>query len=86
MNTQTTETESQTVTQLRAIFKAMDPYRANEIRESFQEAMSGLEWLARLLEAADADQSPSGGVLLNEHFLAVQALEAMKKSRLGAVL
>ena len=42
--------------------------------------------LAEALEVADAQQIESAGPLLTEHLYAVEALDAMKKSRLGAVL
>jgi hypothetical protein len=42
--------------------------------------------LAETLEIADAQQTPSAGPLLTEHFNAVQALDAMKNSRLGKIL
>jgi hypothetical protein len=42
--------------------------------------------LAETLEIADAQQTPSAGPLLTEHFHAIQALDAMKNSRLGKIL
>jgi len=75
-----------TDTALRQIFKAMDAHQAQEIREAYYNAIVGLRTLADALEIADAEQTPSAGPLLTEHFNAVQALDAMKNSRLGAVL
>ena len=71
---------------LRKIFKTMDAHQAQEIREAYYNAIVGLRTLADALEIADAEQMPSAGPLLTEHFNAVQALDAMKNSRLGAVL
>jgi len=64
----------------------MDAHQAQEIREAYYNAIVGLRTLADALEIADAEQMPSAGPLLTEHFNAVQALDAMKNSRLGAVL
>ncbi|MFO0088171.1 MAG: hypothetical protein ACK52L_20075 [Pirellula sp.] len=71
---------------LRQIFKAMDAHQAQEIREAYYKAIEGLMTLAETLEIADAQQTPSAGPLLTEHFNAVQALDAMKNSRLGKIL
>ena len=71
---------------LRQIFKAMDAHQAQEIREAYYTAIEGLMTLAETLEVADAQQTPTAGPLLDEHFNAVEALTAMRRSRLGAVL
>jgi hypothetical protein len=71
---------------LRQIFKAMDAHQAQEIREAYYNAIVGLRTLADALEIADAQQIPSAGPLLTEHFNAVQALDAMNNSRLGKIL
>lgn len=71
---------------LRQIFKAMDAHQAQEIREAYYKAIEGLMTLAETLEVADAQQTPTAGPLLDEHFNAVEALTAMRRSRLGAVL
>ena len=71
---------------LRQIFKAMDPHQAQEIREAYYKAIEGLMTLSEALEIADARQTPTAGPLLTEHFNAVQALDAMKNSRLGKIL
>ena len=71
---------------LRVIFKAMDAHQAQEIRDAYYNAIVGLRTLAEALEIADAQQTPSAGPLLTEHFNAVQALDAMKNSRLGTIL
>ncbi len=39
-----------------------------------------------MLEIADAQQPQTAGPLLTEHFLACEAIEAMKKSLLGKIL
>lgn len=71
---------------LRQIFKTMDPHQAQEIREAYYQAIEGLMILSQALEVADAKQTPSAGPLLDEHFLALQALDSMKASRLGKIL
>ena len=71
---------------LRQIFKTMNAHQAQEIRDAYYNAIVGLRTLAEALEIADAQQTPSAGPLLTEHFNAVQALDAMKNSRLGTIL
>lgn len=68
------------------IFANMDPHQAQDIRESYYKAVEGLYALAEALEIADAQQTPTGGPLIEEHLLACEAIKAMKKSRLGAIL
>jgi hypothetical protein len=48
--------------------------------------IEGLRTLADALEIADAAQQESACPLLVEHLYACEALEAMKKSRLGSIL
>ncbi len=72
--------------QLRQIFRTMDGNRAQEIREAYYKAVEGLMTLARELEMADADLADSPTPLLDEHMYAVTALEAIKHSKLGAIL
>lgn len=71
---------------LRQIFRTMDGNKAQEIREAYYKAVEGLMTLAEALEIADAEQPQSAGPLLTEHLFAVQALDAMKHSRLGKIL
>lgn len=71
---------------LRQIFKTMDAHQAQEIREAYYKAVEGLMTLSEALEIADAQQTPSAGPLLTEHYFAVEALDAINRSRLGAVL
>ena len=71
---------------LRAIFREMDPHKAQEIREAYYQAMEGLRTLADALEMADAKQAESAGPLLTEHLYACEAMDAMKHSRLGVIL
>ena len=71
---------------LRVIFNAMDGNKAQEIREAYYQAVEGLRTLADALEIADANQPESAGPLLVEHLYACEALDAMKRSRLGAIL
>jgi hypothetical protein len=72
--------------QLRTIFRTMDAHQAQEIREAYYKAVEGLQTLAEALEIADAKQSPTAGPLLDEHFIAFEAVEAMSKSVLGRIL
>lgn len=72
--------------QLRDLFKNMDPSQYQEIREAYYKAVEGLQTLAEALEIADARQTETAGPLLDEHFIALEAVDAMNKSDLGAVL
>jgi len=81
-----TDEQKATDATLREIFKAMDAHQAQEIREAYYKAIEGLMTLSETLEVADAQQKQTAGPLLSEHFHAVEALEAMRRSRLGAVL
>lgn len=72
--------------QLRQIFQTMDPHRAQEIREAYYKAIEGLRTLADELERADACLADSPTTLLDEQMFACQALDAMRNSKLGAVL
>jgi hypothetical protein len=82
MNTQTkTKTDN-----MRQIFKTMNPHDAQEIRVAFYKAVEGLQALAEALEIADAEQPNSPGPLLEEHYIAIEAIEAMKKSLLGRIV
>ena len=72
--------------ELRVIFRAMDAHQAQEIRQAYYNAVVGLRTLTDALEIADAKQDTTAGPLLIEHLYACEALEAMKKSRLGAIL
>ena len=71
---------------LRVIFKTMDAHKAQEIRDAYYNAVESLRTLADALEIADAEQPETAGPLLIEHFIAIEAIEEMKKSRLGAIL
>jgi hypothetical protein len=71
---------------LRQIFKAMDADKAQEIRDAYYKVIEGLMTLTETLEIADAEQTQTAGPLLEEHFNAIEALAAMQRSRLGAVL
>jgi hypothetical protein len=71
---------------LRDAFRTMDPHQAQEIREAYYKAAEGIHALAELLEIADAQQPQTAGPLLTEHFYAIEAIEAMKKSLLGRIL
>lgn len=72
--------------QLKAIFREMDGDKYQEIREAYYKAVEGLAVLAEALEIADARQPQSAGPLLDEHFISIEAIEAMDKSLLGRIL
>jgi hypothetical protein len=71
---------------LREIFRSIDAHQAQEIRDAYYKAVEGLRTLADALEIADARQPQSAGPLIIEHLYAIEALDAMKRSRLGAIL
>ena len=71
---------------LRAIFKSMDAHQAQEIREGYYKAVEGLRTLADTLEVAYAKKKETAAPLFVEYIYAVEALDAMKRSRLGAIL
>lgn len=71
---------------LRDAFRTMDPHQAQDIREAYYKAVEGIHALAELLEIADAQQPQTAGPLLTEHFHAIEAIQAMKKSLLGKIL
>ena len=88
LSTRDTEmTKNETETTLRTIFRNMDAHEAQEIREAYYKAVEGLRTLADALEIADTKAGEhAGGILLTEHFHAVEAIDAMHKSELGRVL
>ena len=71
---------------LRGIFKTINAHQAQEIREAYYMAVEGLRTLAYTLEIADAKQKESASPLIVEHLYAIEAIDAMKMSRLGAIL
>lgn len=81
-----TKTTSIADATLRTALAGMDASQYQEIREAYYKAIEGLAALSEALEIADAQQPISGGRLLDEHYIAVQALDAMKHSRLGAII
>ena len=72
--------------QLTDLFKNMAPAEYQEIREAYYKAVEGLQTLAQALEIADAKQAQTAGPLLDEHFIALEACDAMDKSDLGRIL
>jgi hypothetical protein len=52
----------------------------------YYKAVEGLQTLAEALEIADAKQSSTVGPLLDEHFIAIESVEAMSKSLRGRIL
>jgi hypothetical protein len=72
---------------LRQIFANMEPDRAQTIRECYYEAIQALKGLAESLELADLEVPGSHEhVLIDEHVIACEAMEAMDLSLLGRVL
>lgn len=69
---------------LRQSFEAMDPAKAQAIRQAFYKAIEGLTALAEQLEDTDADTRNKG--LLDEHLTAAQTLDTMNQSLLGKIL
>jgi hypothetical protein len=72
--------------QLNAIFRAMDAHQAQEIRGAFYKAVESLQTLADAREIADSQQPSTAGPLLDEHFIAFEAVDAISKSVLGRIL
>lgn len=74
-------------TLLRDAFRKMDADQAQEIRQAYYKAVEGLRSLADALEIADAkNPGPASELLIAEHLLACQAIDAMNKSLLGRIL
>lgn len=71
---------------LRETFRTMNADHAQQIRDAYYKAVEGLQTLAEALEIADARQPQTAGPLLDEHFIAVEAINAMQKSELGRIL
>ena len=72
---------------LREAFRTMDAHRAQEIREAYYKAIEGLHTLAESLEIADLKEGEKNDhALIDEHLIACDAIEAMKKSLLGRIL
>lgn len=70
--------------ELRTAMQALRPEAYQRIREAHYKAMEGLYALAEATEelAGDAEADP----LLIEHLMAVAAIEALRNSKLGAVV
>ena len=72
---------------LRLAIQHLDPHRAQEIREAYYQVVTNLRVLAEALEVADVDTPDHlGQPLLEEHLIAVRALETMRESQLGRIL
>lgn len=72
---------------LRETFRAMDAHRAQEIRDAYYKAVEGLQTLADALEIPDAKLPElASDLLIGEHLLACEAIDAMNKSLLGRIL
>ena len=79
-------TNPQKTTNLRQVLSKLDAEKYQRIRQAYYQAMDGLCELAESLEAADTKAKPTGGPLLEEHLIAVEAIEAIRKSNLGEIL
>ena len=74
-------------TLLRDAFRKMNADQAQEIRQSYYKAVEGLRSLADALEIADAKQpGPASELIIGEHLLACEAIDAMNKGLLGRIL
>lgn len=83
----TTNKTNDLETRLRKAFRTMDPHRAQEIREAYYKAVEGLLALAESLELADIGIGETNGhALIEEHLIACEAIDAMKRSKLGRIL
>lgn len=71
---------------LRDTFRTMNADHVQQIRDAYYKAIEGLQTLAEALELADARQPQAAGPLLDEHFIAIEAINAMQKSELGGIL
>ena len=71
---------------LRGIFKSRDAHQAQEIRDAYYKAVEGLRTLTETLEVAYAKKNETAAPLFVEYIYAVEALDALKRSRLGAIL
>lgn len=78
---------TETVKALRETFRNMDAHQTQEIREAYYKAVEGLRSLADALEIADAkNPGPASDLMIGEHLLACEAIDAMNKSLLGRIL
>lgn len=72
---------------LRQAFRTMDAVQAQAIREAYYKAVEGLHALAETLEIADLQVGEENDhELINEHLIACDAIESMKRSLLGRIL
>lgn len=75
------------VKNLKKNLASLKPEQAQEIKDAYYKAAEGLRSLFEALELADLDcvDGPESA-LLDEHFIALEAYDAFKKSELGKVL
>ncbi|MCC9609382.1 hypothetical protein LOC68_05490 [Blastopirellula sp. JC732] len=72
---------------LRDALRKLDPHQAQEIREAYYKSVEGLQSLAETLEYADIELGETNEhILIDEHLVACEAIEAMNKSLLGKIL
>jgi len=67
-------------------FSRISPEKAENIRQAYYAVADQLEPLMQMLEDADCDLDYEAGPLIEEHLKICAAVEAFKKSRIGAVL
>ena len=86
-NTKMTNDKKTNEKLLRDTFQTMDGNVAQEIREAYYKAVEGLRSLADALEKEDAkNPGPSSELMIEEHLIACEAIESMKRSLLGRLL
>ena len=72
--------------QLADLLRRMNAEDYNEIREAYYKAVEGLRTLANALETADSKTTNPAGPLMDEHMIAIEAIDAMNKSDLGRIV
>ena len=86
-NTKMTNDKNTNEKILRDTFRSMDGNVAQEIREAYYKAVEGLRSLADALEVEDAkNPGPASALMIEEHLIACEAIDAMKRSLLGRLL
>ena len=86
-NTKMTNDKKTNEKLLRDTFRTMDGNVAQEIREAYYKAVEGLRSLADALEEEDAkNPGPASELMIEEHLIACEAIESMKRSLLGRLL
>ena len=87
MNAQATATAAQHTNELRKAIGKLPAADQQEIRTAYYDAITALRTLFVALEASDLDYcNAEGGILIEEHLIAVEAYDALRRSKIGAVL